>query len=195
MKKALLVDFDDSFTYNIASEFYHQKMECEVIHWSRLLIDSSLSYNFSHIILGPGPGHPREYQSLFALIRQWRERADLQLLGICLGHQLLWCERGAECLVDPHPVHGQQVDLLIPDWFSFFDKDLIGFTIQVQRYNSLYIPSDQAKKIDPSARLLLSHKHVMASRFANCLSFQFHPESIGTSYRQSFFNCLPFTDL
>jgi anthranilate/para-aminobenzoate synthase component II len=193
--KALLIDFDDSFTHNIASEFYHTGLHSDVVHWTILLNNDALEKEYKYIILGPGPGHPLEYQSLFPLIRQWREDSTKQILGICLGHQLLWCERGASCLVDPHPVHGQHVSVTIPEWFSFFESSLIGKNIDVQRYNSLYIPESDAKKIDDKAFLLVSNKQVMASRFENCLSFQFHPESIGTSYRESFFSCLPLSAL
>jgi anthranilate/para-aminobenzoate synthase component II len=195
MMKALLIDFDDSFTYNIAGEFLQRHIGCEVVHWTRLLIDPQMTDSYQFIIIGPGPGHPLEYKALFPLIRSWREQTQKQILGICLGHQLLWCERGVDCLVDPHPVHGQQVALTVPDWFSFFDQSLYGKRIDVQRYNSLYIPELMARKADSSALLLCEKQQVMASRFANCLSFQFHPESIGTSYRESFFNCLPLSAL
>ena len=43
---------------------------------------------YSHIIIGPGPGNPNELKHLYKIIDHC-ERSNIPLLGICLGHQLI----------------------------------------------------------------------------------------------------------
>jgi anthranilate/para-aminobenzoate synthase component II len=192
MKPFLLVDFDDSFTYNIASEVELQGKDCAVRSWrdwvglTPLELDESLR-QYHGVILGPGPGHPTEYQSLQPMIHHLLTQSNKPLVGICLGHQLIWSFLGARVLRDPHPVHGHTVEFTIPDWLDYFPRDLILKSISVQRYNSLFISLNSARQVRANAFLSGLSGQLMASKFDHVLSFQFHPESIGTTYRSSFF--------
>ena len=67
MKKALFIDFDDSFTYNLVQELEEVGISCDVVHWKD--IESLPSDKI--LVLGPGPGHPDDYQSLFPLLKDW----------------------------------------------------------------------------------------------------------------------------
>lgn len=189
--KTILIDFEDSFTYNIASELHLVGLECEVIHWRKFceIFESiEIERQTKMIILGPGPGHPDEYQVLVPIIQKILSDQKIFLLGICLGHQLIWQAMGIKAEVSAYPVHGQAVDFRVPIWFDFFPTSLHQHLIKVQRYNSLFVPFDQTITKKISAKTVVEDGQVMASRFANCLSLQFHPESVGTSYRRFFFS-------
>lgn len=195
MTNCLLFDFEDSFTYNIASELNELGAKCDVLHWAQLLNPASwdeLITKYQVVILGPGPGHPKDYAGVFPFLNHMKKRGSHRVWGICLGHQLMWLNEGAEIRVDPNPVHGQSVSFVIPSWFHTFPNELIGQAVNVQRYNSLYVATDSLPRTSGEHKIQLaeSNGQVMASQWANFCSYQFHPESIGTSYRHQFFDFL-----
>jgi anthranilate/para-aminobenzoate synthase component II len=86
-------------------------------------------------------------------------------MGICLGHQLMARVQGREVSSSASQMHGQAVEIL------FHNKSYL-----VQRYNSL------AVKIDGS--------EVNICEYQNGISYQFHPESVGTLQNEIFFKSL-----
>jgi len=68
-------------------------------------------------------------------------------------------------------------------------SNLINKKVRVQRYNSLCV-KPQKEKMPLRSRVLIERDELMAASFANTLTYQFHPESVGTSFRQSFFRPL-----
>lgn len=186
-KKVWLIDFDDSFTYNICSELFELGLSVEVVHWTRwdqLYEVLSGTQERMALILGPGPGHPDEYD--LKGLNKLHRHEHLFICGICLGHQLIWQHIGLEIRRCKKPVHGQQVEIEVPEWFDFLSADLYGKKIRVQRYNSLCVKPD-TQKIPDDTNVLIEQDELLASGFAKTLTYQFHPESIGTSFRQSFF--------
>lgn len=188
--KIWLIDFDDSFTYNICSELYERGAAVQVVHWSKWnqlfekIIDSPERLA---LILGPGPGHPSEYE--LSGLGQLHGKNNIFVFGVCLGHQLIWQEKGLEIKRCKQPVHGQQVEIEVPKWFSFLPRQVQERSTRVQRYNSLCVVAD-LKKMPPNTDTLVQHEELLASRFENTLTYQFHPESVGTSFRKSFFTPL-----
>lgn len=186
-KKIWLVDFDDSFTYNISSELYERGVLVDVVHWSQwdqLYEQLKSSHERSALILGPGPGHPCEYP--LKGLNQLHGREKLFICGVCLGHQLIWQEMGLALKTCQTPIHGQQVEIEIPEWFSFLPHELHGKKTRVQRYNSLCVLPD-FEKMPAHVNVLIQERELLAASFENTLTYQFHPESVGTSFRQSFF--------
>ena len=174
--EAVLVDFEDSFTYNIAQHLYDYGITYRIVSWR------NYSPHFAKnskvvVILGPGPGVVFDYQEIFSKVVAGLERNVH--LGICLGHHLLGVIHGFKLYRD-HPVHGQAVDVEIPHW-SCFAPEHRGKRTSVQRYNSWSIkgsPKGQGR-LSGDGMFLLGH---------NFLSYQFHPESIGTACPEIFFN-------
>lgn len=183
MKKVCFLDFDDSFTYNIIQELTDLKLKVEVVHWQDFeqLPQSDL------LVLGPGPGHPDDYQRIFPLVQQWLDR-KLPLFAICLGHQIFWRLQGEDIVQSKEPLHGQKIKLkLTPDWQQWLN---LPSEVWVQRYNSLAVMGQSGLR-NPYLKNLLADDEIVMTRGENILTYQFHPESMGTSFRRSFF--LPLT--
>ncbi len=177
MKTAILVDFEDSFTYNILQELRTTGFRVQIIDWREF--KSNLKADL--LVLGPGPGHPVDYSQIFPLIHD-AFQSYKKILGVCLGHQLIWHLRGHKIAKSIQPMHGQK--FLVPldeDWQLWLGR---GPKIWVQRYNSLVVKMNE---LPPEVKGIISNGELVMSRFQNVITYQFHPESLGTKCRQSFF--------
>ena len=193
MNRVFLYDFDDSFTLNIYSELLKLFKKTEIMVITKDNIPNHITEilkirHKSVLILGPGPGHPDEYPQVLNYLPDLMKKKTLYIMGICLGHQLIWRRLGARVSPSKTPKHGQ-VDKIIlnKDFSEFFEgKEYI----EVQRYNSLCVFLDK-KQIDPEystfysdqEELIMGHGH-------HFITYQFHPESIGTSCPELFFRPL-----
>ena len=177
MKRVLFLDFEDSFTFNVVQELTQLELSVEVIHWKDFLPES----DHDLLVLGPGPGHPDDYQVIFPQLGEWMS-ANKKIFAICLGHQILWRMKGSEVRRSIHPVHGQNVELTLPsEWQQWLH---LPENIRVQRYNSLaVIPGVEWSGVTS----MVFDGEVMISRSTRLISYQFHPESMGTKCRGAFF--------
>ena len=78
MKRALFIDFDDSFSFNVVQELTEIGLRVKVISWTEFNFVS----DHDLLVLGPGPGHPDEYQKIFDIIKSWQQ-AGKKIFGIC----------------------------------------------------------------------------------------------------------------
>ncbi len=186
MKKATFIDFDDSFTYNVVQELTEVGFEVEVLHW----MDFEVLPQVGLLVLGPGPGHPDDYQRIFPLIQDWLKQKR-PLFGLCLGHQIYWKLQGEEVIRSKDPVHGQKIKLHLNS--SWQDWLALPAEVLVQRYNSLAVPAQAAIR-NPHVQNVIEHEEILITRGEKVITYQFHPESVGTSYRRSFFRPI-FRDL
>lgn len=174
--KATLIDFEDSFTFNLVQELNQVGLEVEVISWK----DYEENPTEGLLVLGPGPGHPDDYQKLFPLFQEWLT-AKRPFFGVCLGHQIFWRLQNEEVVRSKLPLHGQRVELhLTEDWKSWLK---ISSPLFVQRYNSLAV-LEQAKTRNPFYKNFIQDDEVLITRSEHVLTYQFHPESIGTTFRK-----------
>lgn len=182
--KVIIVDFNDSFTWNIFSTLKEmdEKLEIEVVHWQEF--DNSKTKD-TVVILGPGPGHPDEYFKIYPKIRELMKKKDTFLMGICLGHQLLAKVMGLEIVSSASLVHGQTEQITLPAWTDVFSKEMQNKQIEVQRYNSLSVKDDSDAISE--VKTLVKKGEIVMMKFGNGVSYQFHPESVGTSCPKSFF--------
>ncbi len=179
MKRALFIDFEDSFTYNVVQELTDLGLAVDLISW----IDFEEETDHDLLVLGPGPGHPEDYQRIFPLIHSWIQKGK-PFFGVCLGHQIFWTIKGEGVVKSIAPLHGQKVLLdLDQNWKSWLG---ISKEIYVQRYNSLTVKAPLRDKY-PEIECFSLNEEVMISRGKGVITYQFHPESAGTSYRESFF--------
>jgi anthranilate/para-aminobenzoate synthase component II len=184
-----ICDFEDSFTYNIFSQLTGMGIQCEVIDYHEIKEQMQQMINHQHkqvLILGPGPGHPSEYLFLQDSVLNLMQNSNIMLMGICLGHQLLWYFQGVEVGHAELPVHGQIENYqLTGEW-----KKQFGGSIQVQRYNSLAVKMNQYTQQKARSKgwdIMVHDEECIMSHNKNVLSYQFHPESVGTSCPEQFF--------
>lgn len=195
--KVYLLDFNDSFTYNIAEQIYRSTTYMEVVKKSD--IEKLLGHYISHknkgkqkniaFVIGPGPGHPNDYCRIVHLVNNLIKIPQYYFQGICLGHQMIWQCLGFSIEKARRPSHGQKEKITIPKWSGVFPLALAGKSTMVQRYNSLAVK--RKRLIRPlGVRSYFQEDEIMMSAFSNGFSMQFHPESIGTSYPNLFFHPL-----
>lgn len=83
--RVLLIDFYDSFTFNLAH--YLEALEVELLtkRYDELVAQDFLQLNA--IVLSPGPGLPKEKQGLSDILTE--NMGKIPILGVCLGMQAL----------------------------------------------------------------------------------------------------------
>jgi anthranilate/para-aminobenzoate synthase component II len=187
--KIIIIDFYDSFTFNIACEFKCIGLESETIPYKKFnfeMFNENEKYLF---VLGPGPGHPKEYEDFFPIVRQIRDSSNSFLLGICLGHQIILSEMGHKISSAKKIIHGESVLLNLNSlfWSSIFDTS----SLEVQRYNSLSFNKESITEKSDENFLYDEDLDLMAFSYRlgedRVLTYQFHPESIGTNCRNLIF--------
>lgn len=187
MKSVYLLDFEDSFTFNIASVVTSMGFDVQVIPFSDVKVFLETFHPSVPVVLiyGPGPGHPADQFSLFSSVRRLRQNPFVFHMGICLGHQILGLIDGgvvAPCL---KPIHGRSISFKIPRWVDVFTKEDWDKTLKVQKYNSLCLKMNST--ISDEVAL---ENECLARRFPGGVSYQFHPESVGTTDPSAFFAAL-----
>lgn len=184
--KITLIDFSDSFSYNILSSLHELELKCELIHYSKI------SNNFiikekNIVILGPGPGHPSDYSNVIGpWLKNWFNDNRFFIVGICLGHQLILSEFNFGIKRRISPRHGQSRKITIPNWPEFFDKEFQGKILSVQEYNSLFVSPNIGHNIEIEYYSI--EEEIVMAKNEKFISFQFHPESIGTQNSALYFD-------
>jgi len=99
--KLLIVDNFDSFTYNIAQCVSQVTGERPVVlRNDEIGWDEIAAAGFDRIIISPGPGTP-ENETDFGVSRDVLHKAEVPVLGVCLGHQGIGLEFGARVIHAP----------------------------------------------------------------------------------------------
>lgn len=189
MGGVILVDFDDSFTYNIVGEVWALGIEVEVVSHRELTAYLKEQQMPALFIWGPGPGHPRDYPHVLSLLPALLTTPGTFHFGVCLGHQLILYAQGFVVGTSATPVHGQNFSFTVPSW-EHFPLSWHERQVQVQRYNSL-VPlwdEERAQSCElPQARFQLREEEIWSFSFAQGITYQFHPESVGTSPKAPWF--------
>jgi len=102
MKKILVIDNYDSFTYNLVH--YLEELDCEVTVFRNDEFDIDEIAHFDRIVLSPGPGIPDEAGLLKEVIRKYAPNKNI--LGICLGQQAIGEVFGAKLINLESVYHG-----------------------------------------------------------------------------------------
>ncbi len=178
-----MLDNLDSFTYNLVDEFqclgfepnvYRNTLSAEFI-FNKMLEHTQKTSEPVLLVLSPGPGEPNKAGCLMALIKMCVGR--IPMLGICLGHQALIEHYGG--LVDraEEIVHGKASSITHTGTGAFSN---IQNPLPVARYHSL-IGKDIPKTVDVIADYEGMCMAISKEEDA-VLAFQFHPESILTTF-------------
>lgn len=172
--KVLLIDFYDSFTYNIYHYLIGMGVEVSVREDKQL--DLNEVENFDCVIFSPGPGLPEETQSLFPVLEKYANTK--RILGICLGMQGISDFFGGKLYNQEAVKHGVSEKIKILRTENLF-KDFPS-TISVGLYHSWAVNIQECKELRPTAysesNVVMAIEHVDLPIYA----VQFHPESILT---------------
>src|SRR5436853_2197603 len=101
----LLVDNYDSFTYNLAHLLQEFGAEVLVRRNDEIDADEAEQLAPSHLVVSPGPGHPRDSGATLDIVR--RLAPTTPTLGVCLGHQAVVEAFGGEIGQARHLLHGK----------------------------------------------------------------------------------------
>lgn len=174
MKKILLVDNFDSFTYNLVHLLEEAGANCQVLRNDdpRLFAEAE---QCRALVLSPGPCTPIESGQMMSLIDSFHKRKPI--LGICLGHQAIGQFFGASLVRAPKPMHGK-ISALRTEADAWIQSP--GESYAVMRYHSLVL-----EQLPPVLRPLAWSEDGCLMAFRHCdlplFGLQFHPESIGTA--------------
>jgi anthranilate synthase component 2 len=142
MKKILVIDNYDSFTYNLVH--YLEDLNCEVTVYRNDEFDIDEIAAFDKILLSPGPGIPDEAGLLKEVIQKYG--ATKSILGVCLGQQAIGEVYGGTLSNLEKVYHGVSsiVKTVVNDELLF---DGLGNDFEVGRYHSWVVDLTKTDKL------------------------------------------------
>lgn len=177
MKKILIFDNYDSFTYNLLHAVKSLGYtDVDVVRNDKMNLDAVAEYD--KIILSPGPGIPEEAGDLLPLIQRYASTKSI--LGVCLGHQAMGVCFGAKLENIPFVYHGVQTPVQITAKDYLFEG--LPETFDVGRYHSWIVSSENFPSDELEITAVDNDNHIMAMRHRtlDVHGVQFHPESVLT---------------
>jgi anthranilate synthase component II len=177
MKRILMIDNYDSFTYNLVQ--YLGELGADLTVWrnDQFGLGDIETFNPDGIVVSPGPCTPKEAGLSVPLIRQYAPKYPI--LGVCLGHQSIGEAFGATVLRHKVIVHGK-TSAISHDHTGVFVGVPMPFT--ATRYHSLVV-EDLPDELEANAwfdeadgRTVMGLRH----RHYPTHGVQFHPESVLT---------------
>lgn len=161
-------------------------LKVEIIAYTNFnLIEAS---HYDLVVLGPGPGHINDYINFHEHVRSLinlSNQKKIKLLGVCLGHQLIHHCLNRKILKLKKPIHGQSIKLQVKN-HSILIEELSNKDVFVQLYNSWGVFENGISKTF-SFEIKGDTGEILASFSKFITTYQFHPESIGTSCPELFF--------
>jgi para-aminobenzoate synthetase len=177
--KTLVIDNYDSFTYNLVHLLAEANQEEPFVVRNNELNWTSLArLNFDNIVISPGPGRPDRPTDL-GISTDAIRRANVPILGVCLGHQGIAAVHGGEIVGTCSPVHGRVSRV------HHSSKDLfanIPSPFEVVRYHSLHVVRPLPEPLIETAWTEDGTLMALRERDRPIWGVQFHPESILTEY-------------
>jgi para-aminobenzoate synthetase len=176
--RTLLIDNYDSFTFNL----FHLLGEVNgdepiVVRNDELSWDEVAALAVDNIVISPGPGRPERRRDV-GISLDVLQRADVPVLGVCLGHQALAHVTGGAIDHAPTVMHGRLSEIL-HDGRGLFAGIPQGFA--AVRYHSLAVGAVPAT-LRVTAWTPEEVVMGLAHRSRPLWGVQFHPESISTEH-------------
>jgi len=169
MKKILLIDNFDSFTFNLVD--YFRRLDCEVVVYRNdVAVEKVEEVAPDLIVFSPGPSVPSKAGNMMNIIEEYHLKYPM--FGVCLGHEaFIEFFGGSLKLVDP--VHGKSSEISHDGKTIFGDLD---DNFAAGRYHSLCadeVPEcfNISAKFDDLV-MAIRHKELPIE------GVQFHPESV-----------------
>ncbi len=181
MKKLILIDNYDSFTYNLVQYFQELKVEVLVFRNDEITLQEAQDLNPDYLVFSPGPGTVTKKEDIgIGEIFFEYFKGKIPILGVCLGHQLMGHILGG-IIKKIKPVHGKRYPMKVLNKKGLFKN--FGDTFEGMRYHSLVVDKNTIPKTltvtvvtDDEAEEVMAFENLESQIFG----VQFHPESIGT---------------
>jgi anthranilate synthase/aminodeoxychorismate synthase-like glutamine amidotransferase len=176
MRKALLIDNYDSFTYNLYQALRVLGAEVVVARNDRLSAEEALEAGPTHLVISPGPGRPEHAGITGELLKLFHDR--IPILGVCLGHQALAQVWGGTVDRAPRVMHGK-TSPVYHDQQGIYEG--VPSPFEATRYHSLLVLEEGLPpELEISA--YTSDGEIMGLRMKGrpVEGVQFHPESVLT---------------
>ncbi len=176
MRKIILIDNYDSFTFNLYHYLSSLKVNVDVIRNDQITSNEILKRKYNKIVISPGPGNPNQSGNCLKIVRSLHKK--IPIFGVCLGHQIIGQAFGSKIVQARKLMHGKASKILSKK------KGLLRNlpkTFEATRYHSLIIDKKSLSKdleITAETRdgLIMGVRH----KKYHVHGVQFHPESIKT---------------
>mgnify|MGYP001160999863 CR=1 FL=1 len=176
MKKIILIDNYDSFTFNLYHYLSSLKADVDVIRNDQITSKEILKRKYNKIVISPGPGNPNQSGNCLKIVKSLYKK--IPILGVCLGHQIIGQIFGSKIVQARKLMHGKTSKIISKKTGVL--KNLPK-TFEATRYHSLIIDKKSlSKDLEITAEtkdgLIMGIQH----KKYQVHGVQFHPESIKT---------------
>jgi len=176
MKKIILIDNYDSFTFNLYHYLSSLKVNVDVIRNDQITSKEILKKEYSKIVISPGPGNPNQSGNCLNIVKSLFKK--IPILGVCLGHQIIGQVFGSKIVQAKKLMHGK-TSKIVSKKIGVLKN--LPKTFQATRYHSLIIDKKSLSKdlvitAETKDGLIMGVQH----KNYHVHGVQFHPESIKT---------------
>ena len=176
MKKIILIDNYDSFTFNLYHYLSSLKVKVDVIRNDQITSDQILKKKYNKIVISPGPGNPNQSGNCLKIVKSLYKK--IPILGVCLGHQIIGQVFGSRIVQAQKLMHGK-TSRIISKKVGILRN--LPKSFEATRYHSLIIDKKSlSKHLEITAEsedgLIMAVQH----KNYDVHGVQFHPESIKT---------------
>ena len=176
MKKIILIDNYDSFTFNLYHYLSSLKVKVDVIRNDQITSNQILKRKYNKIVISPGPGNPNQSGNCLKIVKSLYKK--IPILGVCLGHQIIGQVFGSKIVQAQKLMHGK-TSRIISKKVGILRN--LPKSFEATRYHSLIIDK---KSLSKDLEITAESKDglVMGVQHKNydVHGVQFHPESIKT---------------
>ena len=176
MKKIILIDNYDSFTFNLYHYLSSLKVNVDVIRNDQITSNQILKRRYNKIVISPGPGNPNQSGNCLKIVKSLYKK--IPILGVCLGHQIIGQVFGSKIIQAKRLMHGK-TSKIISKKVGILKN--LPKSFEATRYHSLIIDKKSlSKHLEITAEskdgLVMGVQH----KKYDVHGVQFHPESIKT---------------
>ena len=176
MKKIILIDNYDSFTFNLYHYLSSLKVNVDVIRNDQITSNQILKRRYNKIVISPGPGNPNQSGNCLKIVKSLYKK--IPILGVCLGHQIIGQVFGSKIIQAKRLMHGK-TSKIISKKVGILKN--LPKSFEATRYHSLIIDKKSlSKHLEITAEsedgLIMGVQH----KIYDVHGVQFHPESIKT---------------
>ncbi|MBX7166336.1 MAG: aminodeoxychorismate/anthranilate synthase component II [Pirellulales bacterium] len=174
----LLVDNFDSFVHNLARYLRRLGQVVQVVRNDAVDVAAVRELRPGALVLSPGPCAPAQAGACLDLVRALA--AEVPILGVCLGHQVIAEALGGHVVRSPEPRHGRPSPI-VHDGTGLFAG--LPSPFSAGRYHSLLVDEATLPAVlRVTARTATGLPMALEHSQAPIFGVQFHPESILTEH-------------